>query len=119
VTITEFLTARLDEDEAVARAALHVPGSDEFNWSDVDYNSVVADAHGLRWKPERVLADVAAKRAIVEEHTCQCPDPGCGDCGACSGDHHADPTPAPCTTVRLLAQPYADHPDFDPAWRVS
>ena len=33
---------------------------------------------------------VAAKREIIPDHTCQCPDPDCGDCGACSGDHHAE-----------------------------
>lgn len=76
-----------------------------------------ADAdHIARHDPARVLREVAAKRAIIEEHTCPCSD-DCDDCGACSGSHMADPTPAPCNTLKLLALPYADHPAYNPKWR--
>jgi hypothetical protein len=102
--LVAFLTARYDEEEDAARIAAATPD---------------AAQNITRWHPAHVLADIAAKRAIVEEHTCQCPDPDCGDCGACSGYHHADPTPAPCTTLRLLVQPYAERPDFDPQWRAA
>lgn len=102
--ITEFLTERWDAEEAVAQEHLaRVAGSPRRNGK--------TDAR-------RRVADIAAKRAIVELHTCRCPNPDCRDCGACSGEHHADPTPAPCDTVKALAQPYAEHPDFDPAWRA-
>ena len=74
-------------------------------------------AHIARHDPARVLAECEAKRRIVGLHVCACPDPTCGDCGECSGLHHADPTPAPCDTLRLLALPYADHEDYDEGWR--
>ena len=125
MTLTEFLNARLDEDEAVAREAVlmrdrtkfargrepEVPDMSAWANDDVLGGAVVSVG------PERVLAEVEAKRQIIAEHTCRCPDPDCGDCGACSGDHHADPTPAPCRTLRLLALPYAGHPDYDEGWR--
>lgn len=124
MTITEFLAARYDEDEAQARSAIdnrmraNIHPSDKgpqtYGPVDISDDSELGD---MAIGAEYVLADIAAKRAIVVEHTCQCPDPDCGDCGACSGDHHADPTPAPCTTLRLLAQPYAEHPDFDESWK--
>jgi hypothetical protein len=60
----------------------------------------------------RVLAECAAKRRIVDLHR-----DARGDCYSCSGDHGSDPTAAPCETVRELALPYADHPDYDEAWR--
>lgn len=88
MTLAEFLTARLDEDEAAAREVSR-------RWP---------------WDPARVLADVAAKRAIVAKwHSL-----------AEQADH---PTiGAHCTgvglTLHLLAQPYSSHPDFDPAWSV-
>lgn len=75
-SITEFLLARIAEDEAVARAAAWVPDPDE---PDDDYDNPWAKDHGefasrggakfthiLRNDPARVLAECAAKRAIVE-----------------------------------------------------
>lgn len=97
MTITEFLTARYDEDEATARAAMHEPGAD-FSWWDVDYNSAVANAHGMRWDPVSVLADIRAKRQIVEMH---------------------GQSPAIDTVLDHLATAYDQHPDFDPAWRLN
>lgn len=32
-------------------------------------------------------------------------------------EHHADPTPAPCSTLRLLALPYSDRPGYREEWR--
>ena len=129
-----FLNARLDEDAETATAAA---GGDP-NWTanpDDRGSAIIRDGGGgvvvydegspsldealhiARHNPARVLAEVDAKRRILNEHACPCPDPDCGDCGACSGDHHADPTPAPCTTVRLLALPFTGHPDYRPEWR--
>lgn len=63
-----------------------------------------------------VLADVAsqlqrdadAKRRILDEHA-----PGRDPCDA----HDASFETIPCDTVKLLALPYADHPDFKESWR--
>lgn len=63
-----------------------------------------ADAdHIARHDPARVLAEVAAKRAIVERYMHLAEH---GD----SGDAR--------WVLPLLAQPNADHPDYDPAWNV-
>lgn len=133
-TIVEFLLARIAEDEEVARGATH-PGADEMEWhvdgtwwlEGVKHDVVGPDEvafthpgmvdHIARHDPARVLAECQAKRAIIAERTCGCPDPDCDDCGACSGNHHADPTPAPCATIRHLATVYADHPDYREEWR--
>lgn len=104
----EFLTARYDEDEAVARAA----SSNEQWWVDgpteltgkwwvydtgAKFDRHEIASHVARFDPARVLADIAAKRAILEMH---------GQAVAID------------TVIDHLIQPYVEHPDFDPAWRV-
>lgn len=130
-TLVEFLTARLDEDAAVATTATsgpwHVtqPYFDAGSVENSDVNIANESGHGdieladaehiARHDPARVLADVTAKQRIVELHSggheCSVYDRGEVDnCRWClDGDE--------CSTLQLLATPYADHPDFDPAWR--
>ena len=61
--------------------------------------------HVETWNPVRVIAECAAKRAIIEEITRFLP--------LC-----LDPV-TPATVVALaMAQPYADRPGWDPVWRV-
>lgn len=143
----EFLTARLNEDERVARLAtqeqarsirscgLSEPG-DPASWShgtDEDDSGhyrravfagddavTVADQfdpeldtgtpeHIARHDPARVLADVAAKRALLRViHRTE------DDTAMYWGAEWS----ATGSALRYLAQPYADHPDFDPAWKV-
>lgn len=92
--------------------------------------------HIARHDPARVLADCAAKRAIVELHRPYEKRTGwrdgrdvyewlCRSCGGATPD--TDPggnlwlerwnEEAPCDTLRVLAQPFADHPDYDESWR--
>lgn len=88
--------------------------------------------------PEFVLADVVAKRQIVWEHgdngMFKHDDNGdlvragpLGDrCTSClltddplaaeAGSEFAEMAPYPCRTLRLLAQPYAGHPEFREEW---
>lgn len=63
--------------------------------------------HIARWDPARVLAECAAKRAIVNGFR---PHPNARDLNDVHMFIHA--------AILPLAQPYADHPDFDPAWRL-
>lgn len=67
--LVDFLLARIADDEAVARKVLHetvmAADYDYYGWASVDYNSMENDAHGSRWSPKRVLAECAAKRAVV------------------------------------------------------
>lgn len=125
MTPTEFLLARIDDDENTARCAGHGNGLVFHDWNaewvQVELPDNARPTYDVRhirtFSPDRVRSECEAKRRIIDEHTCHCPDPNCRDCGACSGDHHADPTPAPCATLRFLALPYADHPDYDEGWR--
>jgi hypothetical protein len=126
-TLIEFLRARLDEDEAAARAASPgrwvaagtcIGSEDHGTMARMAvpsgmYRKRVADAeHIARWDPARVLADCAAKRALLAQHA-RTEHEGHAWCGHCYGE------PAwPCTDLRIMAQPYADRPGFDPAWMV-
>ena len=61
--------------------------------------------HIARWDPTRVMAGCRARQQIGRRR-----EPlttGCAHCGGCP----------PCATLRLLAQPYATHPDFQPDWQ--
>lgn len=114
-TITEFLTARWDAAETIARAALE---------SDEDWVIQVGPRGRqiLGMSGNRVLRDIAAKRAIME--WCSERDKvwigGIGDdptdpLNYIDGEYsHAHDS----VVLRFLAQPYAEHPDFDPDWRV-
>lgn len=120
MTITEFLTARYDEDEAAARAAN--AASAAYGQGDDAFDEAVCLAanegglpeavnHMRRWGPEFVLADTAAKKAIVQAwitaDEMAGPYPGT-DAGHEMGLHQA---------LILLAQPYTAHPDFDESWK--
>lgn len=125
--LTEFLLARVAEDEAVARGALDVrnPG---YEWEatqvhDRDYGAI--DEVSLH--PARVLAECEAKRRIVEEHPPTDPIDRDGTCYCqrCLGQGTDVGYPDewvqawhPCPTLRLLAAIYADHPDYREEWRA-
>jgi hypothetical protein len=107
-------------------------------WNDHDGSIAdeVADrhaAHIARHDPARVLADVESKRRIIDLHKITVeklsvppydemtgdPNPDeydayCAVCGYVWVNN--DPTQA-CMTLRLLAEPYADHPDYRDEWR--
>lgn len=89
--------------------------------SDTLCMSAVSVLHIAAHDPARVLADLAAKRAILDEHS----NVNGGDCGTCVVGEWGYPTNGgstiahyPCRTLRLLAAPYAEHPEYDPAWRI-
>jgi hypothetical protein len=121
--LAEFLAARLDEDEAAAKAWLPFGNPDATNRE-----------HAARHDPARVLREVEAKRQILALHH---PSPGLRHpvtdyhvdiCAACDVPElpqaeweHIDGFDGsiyPCDTVRALAAVWSDHPDFDPAWSL-
>jgi hypothetical protein len=129
--LVDFLRARLDDDEKLARAASPGPwhvdeDSDEILAVD---GIVVAEGFALsgrqlratiqhiaRHDPARVLAEVDAKRRIAKVHE-RLPDAEfCVTCDAPSG---IPGEPSGCATLRLLALPYANHPDYRDEWRPS
>lgn len=140
--LTEFLTARWDAEEHLAAVAHPSPweasdgvlkgaARDHATTGHMDdiaegwdpNDGYAPDAatfeHAAYWDPARVLADLTAKRSILELHggaripaTC-CPRETEGYTVV---DWYG--TVDPCPTLRLLAAPYSDHPDFDDAWRL-
>jgi len=103
MTLTEFLLARIAEDEEWVRHP---------DWCRAVADDQACDCDG----PARVLAECEAKRRIVERH-------GGTNWGAAPGDPYpmmcdeCQDALWPCPTLRLLALPYADHPDYDEEWR--
>ena len=128
MTIVEFLEARISEDKALARSASPGPWHVDAESTEVLAvdGIVVADgfalsgpqtrattAHIARHDSARVLAECEAKRRIVGLHESRPDWPDCQECG--DRDYTK---PWPCSTLRLLALPYADHPDYRPEWRT-
>ena len=111
MTIAEFLAARLDEDEAAAKAVR----------PDQDYAD---SAHQERWSPARVLREVEARRTITAEHAATGGWTAYGDhmCRRCvySDDEPHDElhhwVAFPCPTLRALAAVWSDHPDYRQEW---
>jgi len=127
MTLTEFLLARIAEDEAGAKAAspgpwkVDDPTYPEAIYAADGYETVVAggrwggearifnedaDAHFIaRHDPARVLAECESKRDIIGFLL-----------AAESGIEQLRPDDR---AMRALALPYADHPDYRPEWRVT
>jgi hypothetical protein len=164
VDLREFLTARLDEDEAVARAAADLPVCAVKNWGPADRWShrpidftadnpkraihlltpgfaestdsgvdLIRDGDGITrevadhivtWDPARVLAEIKAKRRVLaRHHPYRDDDPEHGDnscvgCGFGSDEESMVADINDCPELRDVAAPYAEHPDYDPAWSV-
>jgi hypothetical protein len=119
MTLVEFLTARWDDAEQVARQ--RVADNDLFDSQrdptrvDLVYIAPLSRP-GNPGDPAHVLADITAKRWILALHCVRDGTGRSGDryaatCDECGGRH-------PCDTVRALAEPFADHPDYDAeSWR--
>ena len=113
MTLTDFLLARIAEDEAVAERLRHKSAGDPWGWQPRQLET--CDKARVDYPPARVLAECEAKRRIVEMHG------GFHECE--DGNQHgpggegSDEFTQPCPTLRLLALPYADHPDYREEWR--
>lgn len=102
MTLTEFLLARIAEDEAAARRAIA---------GDVNELPFIACQCGRKIhlgvsSPARVLAECEAKRRVAEDY-----GPGAYFNGSDPMDRLA------YRWLCLLAEPYADHPDYRQEWR--
>jgi hypothetical protein len=86
-SIVEFLEARIAEDEADAKPTVELEDDDCRGWA-------IAYA-------ERVLAECAAKRAIIEAFNPAAPD--------------LDPYVGR-DVMAMLAVVYKDHSDYNPEW---
>lgn len=106
VTLTDFLLARIAEDEAVASyaATRGAPTDTDFGgWWLGHYR------HANRWSPARVLAECAAKRRIVKR---------CADTLAVDGWEYDDAPELAEATLYDLALSYTDHADYRERWKL-
>ncbi|ACU71874.1 hypothetical protein Caci_2965 [Catenulispora acidiphila DSM 44928] len=132
IDIVAFSNARLDEREQLARGVVHAVGADYDALMVAAGKALELGMVSLYWRnhnPARVLREVAAQRQQLAEHE-HVPavrqsdnhlyDFGCRTC-------HNDPDCGEtlgfgwCKTVRLMAEPFDEHPDYDrydPAWRI-
>jgi hypothetical protein len=103
VLLSDYLAQRWADDERdLRRRARHTPeGGDQ----------------GALQDPERLLAEIAAKRGVLLLHRPVWPDdedPRCSSCG--DGRFEEYRGPWPCRTLLTLAQPLAGRPGFESAW---
>jgi len=149
-TLTEFLLARIAEDELVASKKVgtgfhhfvrepypNKPGGRIGYWLEDWQSTAYIDIteHIARHDPARVLAECAAKRAIVEWHSDRedcCEERygrlvlgtepevsvGTDSWGELTVRRSIGTTPyLGCITLMHLATAYSDHPDYDESWR--
>jgi hypothetical protein len=108
MTLAEFLLARIAEDEAAVRAEYARPELDaRRGLAECEAKRRIIEIHGslvqvIPWVDEERNAEDARRG-----HT------WCTECGNVDDQ----PVAWPCDTLRLLALPYADHPDYSPEWR--
>lgn len=151
-----WLRAVLDDDEQIARAALDPKHSGEWVWRKDSRTTVRTEdgtpiepaasgvergPHIARWHPARVLAEIAAKRAILDHESGKFEVQADVDFST-DGDmvevtrvgrgtvppgrmdvsqeefrrRFCEPAP-PSQIVRILAQPYAGRPGYQDQWR--
>ena len=111
MTLTEFLLARIAEDEAAAQAATTSRGSTIYTDARRGGKRAALN-HITRWDPARVLAECEAKRRIVdyrERVARESAVTGVPLFEAQLSAYHA--------ALRALALPHADHPDYREEWR--
>jgi hypothetical protein len=131
--LVAWLRAQLDDDERVAReAGVSASGS---RWHVADRGAVIVrDDDGMvvvfdegspsreeaehiaRWDPARVLAEVDAKRRILDEIVPLIDEMD----GRIESEWglRMEPIGESDALVKLLALPYADQPGYRPEWRL-
>jgi len=97
MNITEFLEARIAEDEAEASQYQA-------------YEQDISETAGW-WEPTRVLAECAAKRTIIAGWE----DPN----DIMTSDVDAGYSLGIDNAVHALAAVYSDHPDYQQAWALA
>lgn len=138
--IVEFLEARMTEDEAVAKAALHSDAIQAGEWAAEHHNSefhaepnrchIAEDRKGHYWSvadevfipnaehiarhdPARALREVAAKRAIIKAYSE-------ADDRANAYNFHETLLNGESNglelAVELLASAYSTHADYQTSW---
>lgn len=128
MTLTEFLLARIAEDEESARTLQRRAQEHELNCQDPRLLGTTVpgwyDWPDVQALTARVLAECAAKRRIVAEHVAGVENAAwrsearaCQVCVHFHADMDCENQPFPCPTLRYVAAACADHPDYHEEWR--
>jgi hypothetical protein len=123
--LIRFVAGRLDDDERIALAAADGDRTEEW---EIHYTGAGVDSatgtvaydegfpngrqseHIARHDPARVLRDVAAKRRLFAKHAPVIN----GTQGSWTWFEGSESESE--KVMQLLSLPYADHPEYDPAW---
>lgn len=131
-TLTEFLLARIHDDECLARMAFGDHNDNEPDWFEpfsgvVDMKGedvlITGDSgvsrHIVNWSPARVLAECEAKRRVIDtaEEASGLDLQVDGEFRVGQRDEVAEPYIGG-VILRALAAVYADHRDYDEGWRL-
>jgi hypothetical protein len=128
--LVDFLRARLKEREEALRALAEKTVADSYSALEMSLHAEISALARAQPQPQsmpaaehaawqHMLADVDAKRQIIETHTGthECPfDPSLKQASVTVIDvlWNAE---VPCLTLRLLALPHAGHPSYREEWR--
>lgn len=128
MNLVEFLRARLAEDEEAARAATEGPWFADHpepkHWGDDPESALLVRGkvlcildnqyggplnvdHIVRHDPTRVLAEIVAKRKIIDLY----------EIASTAPELDRDAWLVMKEAVALLAVPFAAHPDYNERWR--
>ncbi|MFF2852661.1 DUF6221 family protein [Streptomyces sp. NPDC058001] len=122
--LVRWLRAQLDMDERIAREAgdsfrqigetgviVATEGDRAEECASANWAGIAE--HIVAWDPSRVLREIEAKRRLIAEHRQAQPR----WCVVCDVPSDYQGREFGCTTLRLLALPYADRPGYRQAWR--
>lgn len=123
--LVEFLRARLDEDEQIARAATQGDWvwSREFVAPPGYHHRTVGPlepgdaAFIVAHQPKRVLREIDAKRGIVARYEFACKEAAQPGISEEERETRVQVGGALQSCVLCLAAPYSDHPDYREEWR--
>jgi hypothetical protein len=126
--LTAFITARLDEDEAIAKAAAnrHWLTDDNIITLHPEHDGdgfmswpTRADAqHAANHDPARVLREVAAKRAVLAWYADALDASKLFKEKLGTGTHMATAAESYLNVMRGYAAVWSDHPDYKQEWET-
>jgi len=124
-SLADFLRARIHEEESLATPLLH-PENIDGTWDGGLYPVGLANGNtALSVTPEYAIAECTAKLLLVMIHVPRMdPSQSLTLCEICGSSEVAGKTFAPgmtfwpCRTLKILASPYVDHPDFQDDWKL-
>lgn len=116
--LTAFLLARYAEEEAIAgEVEWLLPDRQLHEAHCAQQVGECMEAACICGQPARTLLDLDAKRAVIEAAWADHVQIE-GEWGSCQSQAEMTAVGDYPATLHHLAAPYADHPDYQPEWRV-